>query len=942
MKKSLKKTILSLLMAIVAVSVAFGFFSLFKPKENAFAAGSWIKGNDGGGQTITAADDGYTKISGMDNYGARTNYSEALSVDGLTVYLYCTNFNGQCVGFGFSNSATGYSVQDGLFNASIRPSGGADWNFVRYLTNHDPGGTYIAYRDENLTETNFGIDNNRFYALTRTIDGATQLTQGFCVSFEKVGSVWKLTTSSVNCSFGRCNSNVCYVSSEYIPDTAYLSVWGMDGSSDLYVSFSRDGLDWLAAGGASAEVGNEGLNFSTSGWGGYTVSKAVFPVDNFVTTVKPSSFNTEGWMMVGFTKTMCSFDSNIAGEMSVANYGVYLLMEKKESAKINVQVFIFRPGTGENFYTWLAGSFDTAFDESAKEIKVRLYPDEFGRYIQIDVNGMYLMSNRLRFSLAQELFGDEMKAHFLVQAGANSGDWNITVPGINNRLLSDKLVTTPDPNNLETYTYCWHDRYTSQITVEANCEHTGNKHFVCTDCGYEWDMTLEKTEHTFGDYIAETSATCTENGVKAHYHCSVCDKDFAADRVTEIENVVIYASHSFGEFIDETPATCQSEGVLGHYHCSVCGKDYAADGVTELTDITIQQLVHDFGWVEDKPASYTETGLKHEECSLCGEKRNENTVIPMLVCLHEHLTFVEEVPAGCETAGKRAYYYCSDCKRYFEDAQGSVEIADIDAWGVIPAAGHDYQWVIDEQATIENTGLKHKECSRCGDVIEQGTVIPILECEHAAIEMIAEVPATCTENGKRAYYYCSDCGKYYEDQTGNIEIENIAAYGIIPATGHDFHWVVDSEPSYTETGIQHRECSVCGEKTDENTIIPVLVCSHDSIQKVAEKPATCTENGKREYYYCPTCGKYFEDENGYNEITDIDTWGIIPATGHNFVNGECTECGEKEKTEPVTPDKPADKNGGCFSGIDSVSAVSVGLALIAAGTFVALRKRNRG
>ena len=30
----------------------------------------------------------------------------------------------------------------------------------------------------------------------------------------------------------------------------------------------------------------------------------------------------------------------------------------------------------------------------------------------------------------------------------------------------------------------------------------------------------------------------------------------------------------------------------------------------------------------DKAATGTETGLKHEECTVCGEKRNENTVIP--------------------------------------------------------------------------------------------------------------------------------------------------------------------------------------------------------------------------------------------------------------------------------------------------------------------------
>lgn len=39
---------------------------------------------------------------------------------------------------------------------------------------------------------------------------------------------------------------------------------------------------------------------------------------------------------------------------------------------------------------------------------------------------------------------------------------------------------------------------------------------------------------------------------------------------------------------------------------------------------------HTFAWKTDKEATKTETGLKHEECSVCGYKRNENTEIAKL------------------------------------------------------------------------------------------------------------------------------------------------------------------------------------------------------------------------------------------------------------------------------------------------------------------------
>ena len=39
---------------------------------------------------------------------------------------------------------------------------------------------------------------------------------------------------------------------------------------------------------------------------------------------------------------------------------------------------------------------------------------------------------------------------------------------------------------------------------------------------------------------------------------------------------------------------------------------------------------HTFVWKVDKEATETQTGLKHEECTVCGHKRSENTEIPLL------------------------------------------------------------------------------------------------------------------------------------------------------------------------------------------------------------------------------------------------------------------------------------------------------------------------
>ncbi len=40
---------------------------------------------------------------------------------------------------------------------------------------------------------------------------------------------------------------------------------------------------------------------------------------------------------------------------------------------------------------------------------------------------------------------------------------------------------------------------------------------------------------------------------------------------------------------------------------------------------------------------------------------------------------------------------------------------------------------------------------------------------------------------------------------------------------HAFEWIVDSEPTYTAPGYKHKECGVCGYKTEENTVIDIVL-----------------------------------------------------------------------------------------------------------------------
>ncbi len=75
---------------------------------------------------------------------------------------------------------------------------------------------------------------------------------------------------------------------------------------------------------------------------------------------------------------------------------------------------------------------------------------------------------------------------------------------------------------------------------------------------------------------------------------------------------------------------------------------------------------------------------------------------------------------------------------------------------------------------------------------------------------VEEKPASCTQEGNREYYVCQ-CGKWFEDAEGNVEITDRSAV-ILPKLPHQFgEWVVTKEPSHTEEGEQTRTCAVCGE-----------------------------------------------------------------------------------------------------------------------------------
>ena len=114
--------------------------------------------------------------------------------------------------------------------------------------------------------------------------------------------------------------------------------------------------------------------------------------------------------------------------------------------------------------------------------------------------------------------------------------------------------------------------------------------------------------------------------------------------------------------------------------------------------------------------------------------------------------------------------------------------------------------------------------------------------------------------------------------------------------GHQYstEWTVDTEATCTTSGSKSHHCERCGAK---GNITEIPATGHDLTKTEAKEP-TCTEDGNIEYWYCENCKKYFSDANATEEITDV----VIPATGHHYVNGTCTECGQRDPDYRPDPD----------------------------------------
>ena len=435
-------------------------------------------------------------------------------------------------------------------------------------------------------------------------------------------------------------------------------------------------------------------------------------------------------------------------------------------------------------------------------------------------------------------------------------------------------------------------------------------------------------------------AGCTEPGSHEEViYCTECHAELSRTKVTDDPPT----GHTQDEPVTENKvlADCTHAGTHEEVvYCKDCGAQISRTLVRDS-----DPLGHDWSeWIHTAEATEDTPGLEKRTCTRedCGE--TQTRPIPAFTHVHE-LGHVGQQDPSCTECGFRAHYICKEegCRGlYFEDEAGTIVRSADDL--VLPTVAHSPGETVTEnvlkgsctslgshdevvyctecggelsRVTVTDEALSHQEgeavienevkpgcttagshdeviyCSECGEELKRSTVTDD-PAGHTPGEAVREneTAATCTEPGRYdEVVYCTVCEK--EVSRNTVETE--------PA-GHDWgEWEVTKAATELEEGEETRTCKKDSTHTETRSV-PVLTEHQFPLTKVDvdEREATCTEDGKRDYWICATCGKFFADEQAREELTQEEI--TPPALGHDWSDWVITKeptastAGERTRT----------------------------------------------
>ncbi len=212
-----------------------------------------------------------------------------------------------------------------------------------------------------------------------------------------------------------------------------------------------------------------------------------------------------------------------------------------------------------------------------------------------------------------------------------------------------------------------------------------------------------------------------------------------------------------------------------------------------------------------------------------------------------------------------ASYIYSGLDQIYQDDERIISKCDYDS--------HTFTEGETVAGTCINDGYTVYVCSVCG--LEKTETIPGSPGGHVWGEWTSITEATCSNEGEEQRV-CQLDSSHTETRKTNID----------PDAHQWGEWKVIKPVTETEEGIEERVCILNASHT-ERRAIQIEEHKHSMVH-VEAKTASCEETGNISYWICTggssSCGKYFLDEAGENQINESDT--VIPAKGHDWGDAE--------------------------------------------------------
>ena len=379
----------------------------------------------------------------------------------------------------------------------------------------------------------------------------------------------------------------------------------------------------------------------------------------------------------------------------------------------------------------------------------------------------------------------------------------------------------------------------------GDCRHRAYEgDYRCTACGGTVKGETGDFRHSGPLELRDVrTATCTERGYSGNQYCTSCDR--IAHKGVSTPSLHEIADNY--KLINEVKPGCTTSGYSGDQQCTAgCGQIIRYGHV-------VNKLSHD--WDGGKPAKQGKSEGILYTCQRadCGETRfvknsattgyivtvikgtaslaagtlitdkiAQNTVVTVTadapeagkifdkwVVLEGNVTLADATKAtttftmpGNDVKLEATYKDASPSHTHSYGTEWKYD--DIDHWNECEcgdksniAAHSASDWIVDTAATETADGAKHKECTVCKKVLETAP-IPATGSNHTH-----SYGTEWKYDGTNHWHEC-ECGDKAD------------------TAAHSFQWVIDKAATKEVTGIKHEECTVCGAKRSENTVIDKL------------------------------------------------------------------------------------------------------------------------